>query len=120
MVKNPPAMKETHVLPLGGEDLLEKEMTTHSSMLTWRISWIKKPSELQSMRSQKVRHNWVTNTHTHTYIYSLLLGSPSHPLLPIATVSQLFWGGSSGILLGFAVTSDSNPIGNQKSCVSPN
>ena len=117
MVKNPPALQETHVLPLGGEDLLEKEMTTHSSMLAWRISWLKKPSELQSMRSQRVGHNWVTNT--HTYIYSLLLGSPSHPLLPIATVSQLFWGKSS-VLLGFAVTSDSNPIGNQKGCVSPN
>ena len=38
-----------HVLPLGGEDLLEKEMTTHSSMLAWRISWLKKPSELQSV-----------------------------------------------------------------------
>ena len=107
-----------HVLPLGGEDLLEKEMTTHSSMLAWRISWLKKPSELQSVRSQRVGHNWVTNT--HTYIYSLLLGSPSHPLLPIATVSQLFWRKSSGVLLGFAVTSDSNSTGNQKGCVSPN
>ena len=37
MVKNPPAMQETQVQSLGGEDPLEKEMATHSSILTWRI-----------------------------------------------------------------------------------
>ena len=36
-VKNPPAMQETWVLSLGGENLLEKGMTTHSSILVWRI-----------------------------------------------------------------------------------
>ena len=38
MVKNPPAMQETQVLSLGGEDPLEKEMATHSSILAWEIS----------------------------------------------------------------------------------
>ena len=38
-VKNSPAMQETGVLSLGWEDLLEKGMTTHSSILAWRIPW---------------------------------------------------------------------------------
>ena len=38
-IKNLPAMKETKVLPLGGEDPLEKGMATHSSILAWRIPW---------------------------------------------------------------------------------
>ena len=41
---------------------LEKEMTTHSSILVWRISWTEEPGRLQSMESQRIRHNWVTNT----------------------------------------------------------
>ena len=40
LVKNPPAMWETWVQSLGWEDLLEKEMATHSSILAWRIPWI--------------------------------------------------------------------------------
>ena len=38
-VKNPPAMQETQVQSLGQEDLLEEEMTTHSSILAWKIAW---------------------------------------------------------------------------------
>ena len=53
MVKNPPAMQEeTKVRSLGQEDPLEKEMTTHSSILTWKIPWTKEPGGLQSMASQ--------------------------------------------------------------------
>ena len=52
MVKNPPAMQETKVRSLGQEDPLEKEMTTHSSILTWKIPWTKEPGGLQSMVSQ--------------------------------------------------------------------
>ena len=37
MVKNPPAMQDMRVKPLGWEDLLEKEMATHSNILAWRI-----------------------------------------------------------------------------------
>ena len=43
LAKNPPAMQETQVQPLGGEDLLEKEMTTHSSILAWKIPWTEEP-----------------------------------------------------------------------------
>ena len=40
--------------------LLEKEMTTHSSILAWEIPWTEEPGRLQSMGSQRVGHNWVT------------------------------------------------------------
>ena len=43
-----------------GEDPLEKEMATHSSILAWETPWTKKPGRLQSMWSQRVRHDWVT------------------------------------------------------------
>ena len=43
--------------------LLEKKMATHSSILAWRIPWTKKPGGLQSMGSQRVGHDWATNTH---------------------------------------------------------
>ena len=57
MVKNPPAMRETRVPSLGGEDPLEKAMATHSSVLAWRIPWPEEPGGLQFMGSQKVRHD---------------------------------------------------------------
>ena len=56
-IKRLPAMQETRVQSLGWEDPLEKEMATHSSILAWRIPWTKEPGRLQSMGSQRVRHN---------------------------------------------------------------
>ena len=53
IVKNPPAMQETLVGFLGGEDPLEKEMATHSSILAWKIPWTEEPGRLQSVESQK-------------------------------------------------------------------
>ena len=50
-----PAMWETWVQSLGWEDLLEKEMTTHSGILAWRIPWTEEPGGLQVIGSQKVR-----------------------------------------------------------------
>ena len=58
-------MPETQIRSLGQEDLLEKRMATHSSILAWRISWTEGPGGLQSMGSQRVGHDGVTNTHTH-------------------------------------------------------
>ena len=55
MVKNPPAMWETWVQPLGWEDPLEEGMATHSSILAWRIPWTEEPGGLQSMGSQSQR-----------------------------------------------------------------
>ena len=57
VVKNLLAMQETQVQSLGWEDLLERRMATHSSILAWRIPWTKEPGWLQSMGSQRVRHN---------------------------------------------------------------
>ena len=56
-VKNPPAMRETWVRFLGQEDPLEEGMTTHSSILAWRIPWTEEPGGLQSTGSQSVRHD---------------------------------------------------------------
>ena len=52
MVRNLPAMQETRVQSLGGEDTLEKKLATHSSILAWRILWMEEPVRLQSMGSQ--------------------------------------------------------------------
>ena len=56
-VKSLPAMLETWVQSLGQEDPLEKEMTTDSSILAWRIPWMEEPGGLQSTRSQRVGHD---------------------------------------------------------------
>ena len=56
-VKHLPTMQETQIRSLGQEDPLEKEMETHSSILDWKITWIKEPGGLQSMGSQRVRHD---------------------------------------------------------------
>ena len=50
-------MQETQFQSLGREDPLEKEMATHSSVLAWKIPWTEKPGRLQSMGSQRVRHD---------------------------------------------------------------
>ena len=50
-------MQDTWVESLGWEDLLEKGMATYSSILAWRIPWIEEPGGLQSMGSQRVRHD---------------------------------------------------------------
>ena len=57
MVKNLPAVRETWVGSLGWEDPLEKEMMTHSSILAWRIPQTEESGGLQSMGSQRVRHD---------------------------------------------------------------
>ena len=52
-VKNPPAvqeMQDTHLRSLGWEEPLEEEMTTHSSILVWKIPWSQEPGELKCMR----------------------------------------------------------------------
>ena len=56
-IKNRPAVQETQVRFLRGEDPLEEEMATHSSILAWRISWTEEPGGLQSLGLQRVRHN---------------------------------------------------------------
>ena len=60
MVKNPPAMHEIQVQSLGQEDPLKKEMATSSSILAKKIPWTEETGGLQSMMSQRVRHNLAT------------------------------------------------------------
>ena len=55
-------MQETRVLFLGQKDPLGKGMATHSSILAWRIPWTEEPGRLQSVGSQRVGHDWATNT----------------------------------------------------------
>ena len=63
MVKNLPEVQETQVGSLGQEDALEKEITTHSSILAWRISSTKESGRLQSMGSQESEMTWQLNHH---------------------------------------------------------
>ena len=62
MVKNLLTRQETWVRSLSLEDPIEKGKTTHSSILACRIPWTEESGRLQSMGSQRVRHNWATNT----------------------------------------------------------
>ena len=68
MVKCLPTMRETQVQSLGWEDLLEKEMATHSSILAWKIPRTEESSRLQSMGSQRVGHDF-----TFTLLSMLLM-----------------------------------------------
>ena len=64
--KESPAMQEPQELwiqSMDQEDPLEEGMATHSSILAWRNPWTEEPGGLQSMGSQSVGHDWVTNTH---------------------------------------------------------
>ena len=54
-------MQEVWVRSLGWEDLLEKEMATHSSTLVWKIPWMEEPGRLQYMGSQRAGHDWMTS-----------------------------------------------------------
>ena len=57
MMKNPPAVQETWLQPLGQEDPLEEGVATHSSIPAWRIPWTEEPGGLQCIGSQRVRHD---------------------------------------------------------------
>ena len=67
MVKNPPAKREIWVPSLDWEDPLEKETAAHSSILAWKTPWTEKPSGLQFMGSQGVRHDLATEHAGSTY-----------------------------------------------------
>ena len=79
-MKNLPAMQETQVQSLGGEDLLEKGMATHSSTPAWRIPWTEEPGRLHSMGLQRVRHNWVTTTSRPALQQLTWVSPPRYPM----------------------------------------
>ena len=70
-------MQETQAQFLGQEDLLEEDMAIHSSILAWEIPWTEEPGRLLSLGSQRVRHNWATNT---------FLGCPMEPRIEAEAV----------------------------------
>ena len=82
MVKRLPTMQETRVQSLGWEDLWEKEMATHSSMLAWKIPWMVEPGRLQSMGSQRVGHNWTTLLSLLTFMHWRRKWQPTPVFLP--------------------------------------
>ena len=65
VVKNLLATRETQVWSLGWENPTQEDVAIHFSILAWRIPWTKEPVGLQSMGSQRVGHNWATNTTQH-------------------------------------------------------
>ena len=68
-LKRLPPMRKTRVWSLGREDLLEKEMAIHSSILAWRIPWIEEPGGLQSAGLQRVGHDWAASL----FMYKMLI-----------------------------------------------
>ena len=91
-------MQETWVRSLGQEDPLEKEMATHSSILAWKIPWTEDPGRLQSMGSQRVRHNWATSLSDCHSTYKLnKLGDNIQPwCIPFAILNQSWHCSMSG------------------------
>ena len=94
-------MQRTRVQSLGQEDPLEVEMTTHSSILAWRISWTEEPGGLQPMGSQGVRHDWASgrttcqSPHTITTLSQSLSLSPPWAPTPDTAVEE-HWGPGGG------------------------
>ena len=74
-IKNLPAMQEIWVWSLGWEDPLEEGMAHRPSILFWRIPWTEEPGGLQSMRSQRVGHDWKTE-HTNAHISGVYMPVP--------------------------------------------
>ena len=67
MVKRLSTMRETWVQALGRADPLETEVTIHSRTIAWKIPWTEEPGRLQSVGSQRVRHNWATSLSPFTF-----------------------------------------------------
>ena len=84
-------MQEMWVRSLGGEESLEKEMATHSSILAWEIPWAEEPGGLQSMGSQRVRHNLATKQHPghHNYWWAFYwVGQKVHQGFPVTSYKK--------------------------------
>ena len=93
MVKSLPAMQETRVWSLGQEDPLEKGLAIHSGILAWRIPWTEETGRLQSVGSQRVGHDWATNTNTKVmeqYYWSVQFSSVQS-LNQLACMLALNW-----------------------------
>ena len=115
MVRNLPAMQDAWIQSLGQEDLLEKEMASHSRILAWRIPHTEEPGGLQSMESQTVRHDWTTFTslpliqftwsslNSINFMYKLYTFYEG--LISLIKVHSLFW-----LSLFFLCLNDRKPV----------
>ena len=126
-VKILPAVQETWVWSLGREDPLEKEMATHSSTLAWKILGREEPGGLQSMGSQRVGYDWVTNTSLHFIVFITFSFSTLEILLYCLLASivaaekiehGLYSGDKGEPLEGFEFRSNlmNLPLGNWSGC----
>ena len=93
-VKNLPAIQETWVWSSGWKDPLEKGVAAHSSILAKRVPWTEEPGRLQSTGSQRLGHNWLTNTftnyfHTHKLQCLTECGYPSVTFIGISCHSTI-------------------------------
>ena len=102
MVKNLHAMWETWVQPLGQEDSLENVMATNSSILAWRIPQTEEPGQLQSMWSERVRHD---SGYTFTF-FMTVLGFPGGSLGKESTCNA----GDLGLIPGLGRSSGEGNI----------
>ena len=91
MVKHLSTMWETWVRSLGQEDPLEKEMAIHSRTIAWKIPWTEELGRLQSMGSQRVRHDWVTSLTHSMWPYGLYSppGSSVHGIFQARILEQV-------------------------------
>ena len=67
-------MLESRAWSLGQEDPLERRMATHSSVLAWRILYTEEPGGLQSLGSERVKHDWATSTSTFLLLFFRISG----------------------------------------------
>ena len=102
-VKRLPTMRETWVQSLGWEELLEKEMATHSSILAWKIPWTDKPGKQQSMGSQSRTR---LSNFTFTFLYHCLanIWECSHQATRQPQTIQLEGDHQAGPYVGVLVT----------------
>ena len=96
--KNLPAMQETRVWSLSQEGPLEKGMTTHSSILAWRMPWTEEPGGLAKSQTQLSNEHFQSLMSSHFQKIKILKQSNSkisiyHPILNISPIPQFLWEG---------------------------
>ena len=89
-VKRLPATQETQLQSLGQEDSLGKGTATHASVLAWRRPWTEEAGGLRSMELQRVRHELVTNTNTHTHTWIDMGGLRERESNPYGSWNHLY------------------------------
>ena len=92
MVKRLPAVREASVRSLGQEDPLEKEMATHSSILTWRIPWMEESGGLQPTGSPRVGHDWAISL---SFSFTTTPWTVGQALLSLWFSREEYWNGLS-------------------------